>query len=443
MSAGGHARSPWRKWVPAGAGVVVAAVVVLVIVLSGGSSTTNATGSNASSAATSSGTIKLGIPIANAATLAALGQSTRGALSVAQTELMFSSQIDALNRSGGFGAVKVKPVFEVFSLADPASIQRSCVALTQTQHVFAALAVQYVLGGDACIAQHGTPMLESVAAPQAVYDHFPGRIFTTQMAPNVNARSFAHELVSSGSLRGQKVGVLADSLGGDFAPVSQTLVPALRAGGIDVAHVTDLSANFSVAPQQIPVEISDMRSAGVTTIVDATPGPNLVLWLGGLQKAGWMPKIVMSDLNDADFAVYTGMYPPSMAGTTAYTTQRYGEHAAGLSAPASDQTCLSRYESAGGVTLAPDSANYVELEQTCQVLALFADGLKAVSGSPSQTSFAKAMSGLGSVSLPFQGPSSLGAGKPYAADAVRVTRFSATAHAFVPSATSQWLPINR
>lgn len=439
MSVGPSNRPGHARWWPYLAALVVAVAIVLVIVLSSGSSNSDSPGTGAAGAAVT-GNIEIGIPIANAATLAALGQSTKGVLSVQQDELMVSSQVKAINAAGGIDGRKLQPVFEVYSLADPATIERSCVALTENHQVVAVVTGQYVLGGDQCVAQHGTPIFESVAAPQPAYTQYPGLVWTAQMAPNQNAKSFAQELISSGALKGQKVGVLADSLGGDFQPVSQVLVPALKAGGIDVAHVTDLSSNFSVMPQQIPPQIADMRSAGVTTIVDATPGPNLVLWLGGLQKAAWSPKFVMSDLNDADFAIYTGAYPPAMQGTVAYTTQRYGESVAGYPTPAVDQTCLRHYESDGGVSVAPGTPNYVQLEQSCQALTMLVDGLKSAAKNLTRQSFIKAMDSLGSIDLPFQGPSSLHAGKNSAADAVRVTKFQFKDHQFVPT-SDHWSAI--
>ena len=386
-------------------------------------------------------TIKVGIPVADPASLAALGQPTAGLPTVAQTELMFTSQIKAINASGELGARKLVPVFNVYSLASPAAPEASCVSLTEDSHVLAVVSGQFVNGGDVCVAQHGTPMIESVAAPQSAYSSYPGLVYSAQMAPNRNARDFAHELVASGALKGQTVGVLADSLGGDYPPVSQVLVPALEAAGIKVAHVTDLTADFSELPQQIPVEISAMRSAGVTMIVDATPGPNLLMWLGGMQSAGWSAKFATSDLNNADFAIYTSRYPASMNGTVAYTSERFGEGAAGFGAQPGDRQCLQRYVSAGGARYARDSSNYVTLEQSCQALTMFIDGVRATKGAASVKSFARAMAHLGKVALPFQGPSSLSAGKTDAADAVRVTHFSSKAATFVPS-SPKWTTVS-
>ncbi len=441
MSVGPNNPSSLRRWWPYLGGLLIAVVVVLVIVLSSGSSSQNTSSASVSDSGVGA-TVKIGIPIANQASLAALGQSTKGLPSVQQTELMFGAQIKAINAAGGIAGRKLQAVYGVYSLSDPATIERTCVALTQNDQVLAAVTTQFVLGGDTCVAQHGTPMFESVAAPQTTYVQYPGLIWTAQLEPNQNAKSFAAELIASGSLKGQKVGVLSDSLGGDFQPVSQTLLPALKAGGVDVAHVTDLSSDFSVMPQQIPAQIADMRSAGVSTIIDATPGPNLELWLGGLHKAGWSPKIVMSDLNDADFTVYTAAYPPSMQGTVAYTTQRYGESEAGIATPAVDQTCLKNYTSAGGTAWPTGSANYVQLEQSCQALAMLVDGLKAAGKGLTKQSLTKAMGSLGTVNLPFQGPSSFATGKASAADAVRATEFQTKSGQFVPT-SAQWSTVSR
>jgi hypothetical protein len=388
-------------------------------------------------AASKSTVVKVGIPVADPASLAQLGLPTTGSPSVSQLELAYTAQIKAINASGVLGKRKLAPVFDVYSLANPAAPQQTCVSLTENDHVFAVVTGQFVNGGDVCVAQHHTPMFESVAAPQAAYTKYPGLVFTAQMSPNRNARAFAQALIRSHALKGKTVGVLTDSLGGDLAPVTGVLVPALKAAGVNIVHVTDITSDFSEIPQQIPVEISEMKAAGVNMIVDATPGPTLEEWVGGEQQASFSPKIVMSDLNDADFAIFTASYPASLNGTVAYTSERYGENAAHQKLQPIDASCNKHYTKAGGPSYPRDSSNYVDLEQSCQALTMLVDGLVATKGSLSLKRFDKAMAHLGPIDLEFQGPSSLRANKVDAADAFRATKFSSTANAFVP-VTTKW-----
>lgn len=222
------------------------------------------------------------------------------------------------------------------------------------------------------------------------------------LTPTAAAKTFAAYLAADSKLKGQKLGVLTDALGGDSAPVTSVLVPALKAAGLTVAHVTTLSADLTQVAQQVPTEVTQMKDAGVTTIIDATPSANLLQFLGGAAKGGFSVPVVASDLNNAVDETFAAAYPPTLT-ATAITARRFAQPDPTLAA-----ACYGSYRKAGGKALVAGSVNYQTLLQICDSVKLLAAGIKhlgsaAVSNSTLTTAFGK----VGKLDLAYYGPSSL------------------------------------
>ncbi|UUT34680.1 hypothetical protein [Microbacterium elymi] len=187
------------------------------------------------------------------------------------------------------------------------------------------------------------------------------------------------------------MGVLTDALGEDAKPVTDIIVPALKKAGIDVAHVTTLTADLQAVAQQVPTEVGVMKEAGVDVIVDATPSANLMQFLGGMKAANWNVPFIASDVNYAVAETFAGAYSPTFE-ATALTERTFGADSDAGAA------CEKTYQDAGGKELTLGSTNYQTLLQACDLVTVLARALTALGDTAfSPEAFADAVGGLGQV----------------------------------------------
>ena len=375
--------------------VVVAGIVALATTMTACSASSTSKGS-------SSAPISIGIPIGDTASLQAVGIAAPDALSVSDIETMYKAAISKVSGTAAAGGHKLTTDFSSFNLVQAGAPQTSCLHFVQDSKDDVVLSTQFVNGGDQCVVQRGGFLIQNVAAPQAAYSLGAGAVYTMDLVPNDAAKEFANYLTKDSKLKGQTLGVLTDALGGDAAPVTSILVPALKKAGLNVAHVTTLSADLSQVAQQVPVEVSQMKQAGVTTIIDATPSANLLQFLGGAGKVGFNVPIIASDLNNAVDETFAPAYPKTLE-ATAISARRFSS-----TDNTAANTCYKNYRAAGGKSLVVGSTNYQQNVQICDSVTLLAAGLaKLGSTSFSKAALETALGKVGSLTFGFYGPSKL------------------------------------
>jgi len=404
-----------------------AIVAIGAVVLAGCSTATTSGGSG------SSAPVSVGIPVADVASLQAAGVASPDALTVKDIEKMYTAAIDAVSGKAAAGGHKITTDFASFDLVQPGAPQTACLHFVQDSKDQLVLSDQFVNGGDQCVVQRGGFLIQNIAAPQAAYA-MAGKVVTTDLVPNDAAAAFARYLTTSAHLKGKKLAVLTDALGGDAAPVTSVLIPALKKAGLDIVHVTTLSADLTQVAQQIPVEVSQLQDAGVDEIIDATPSANLAQFLGGMSKAGLDVPLIASDLNNAVDEAFAAAYPKNLK-ATALTARRFGSDNAQATA------CASRYQKAGGRTLVAGSANYQTLLEVCDSVTILAAGLKQLGGTTfSSASFAAALGKVGTLDLAYYGPSKLSGSPQTTVQAQQVVSWGGTGWA---PTDGKWIPVAR
>lgn len=340
-------------------------------------------------------TITVGIPVANTASLAQAGVSAPDAASADDIETMYKA---ALKSVTGY---KIDTKFVSFNLVQTGAPQTTCLKLLQDEKADVVLASQFVNGGDQCVVQRGGTLIQSIAVPQAAYGMKQGVVYTNDQMPNDAATNFATYLTTQAHLESQTIGVLTDALGGDATPVNDILVPALKKAGLHVAHVSTLSADITQVAQQVPVEVAQMRDAGVTAIVDATPSANLMQFLGGMTKAGWKVPFIAGDLNNAIDESFAAAYPKTFE-ATGYTARRFTTDNAAAT------TCYQNYVAAGGKELTPNSASYQANLEVCDQVKILSAGLSKLGGKAfDKKAFSEALSQGGDLDFAYFGAGSL------------------------------------
>ena len=392
--------------------IQIAVAISVVAIACSGCATGSSSGGGSS-------TIKVGIPVADTASLAQAGVAAKDALSVADIETMYKSALNVVSGKSAAGGHKLVPDFSSFSLVDPGAPQTACLHFVRDSKDDVVLSNQFVNGGDQCVVQRGGFLLQNVAAPQTAYNSKVGHVVTTDLTPDAAAKNFAAYLTGDAKLTGQKLGVLTDALGGDAAPVTGILIPALKKAGLNVVHVTTLTADLTQVAQQVPVEVTQMKEAGVTTIIDATPSANLMDFLGGASKAGYDVPYIASDLNNAVDETFSPAYPPNLQ-ATAITARRFAEPDSALAA-----TCYANYQKAGGKTLVAGSVNYQELLEICDSVTLLAAGVSHLGSTGfSSSAFVTALGKVGTLHFAYYGPSGLSGTSQSTVQGVRTVTWS-------------------
>src|SRR5205814_9262955 len=102
------------------------------------------------------------------------------------------------------------------------------------------------------------------------YDQYRGLMSRTMPTNERIIYEQVNALHAHGYLQGKTIGLVTTAQGGSKAP-DRTEIPRLESLGYHIAHRSDLSDDIPTAQSQIPVEINQMRSAGV----------NFIIWEGG------------------------------------------------------------------------------------------------------------------------------------------------------------------
>src|SRR5688500_16805877 len=90
---------------------------------------------------------------------------------------------------------------------------------------------------------------------------------------------FANALHKRGALQGKTIGVVSsDIVDPDGNTVKRHLVDSITKLGHKVAHYSRLGADPSVEQSQIPVEIQQMRTKGVDTLIWAADPLGWATW---------------------------------------------------------------------------------------------------------------------------------------------------------------------
>jgi hypothetical protein len=209
--------------------------------------------------------------------------------------------------------------------------------------------------------------------------------------------------------------------------------------------VSWLSTDQSTAAGQIPVEVANMRSAGVDTVVLASSFLNTTPFVQTAEGQGWNPRWLVSEFSGqtSDFEVQA--MPPTFDGALAMTQQRFNEFRLGLPEPAADAHCRELYEHGSGQALPRNngdtaSSAYEVVLYGCAYVNLLEAGLRAAGPTLTRAGFGGAMQSLGPRAPAMYLPGTFKQGKTDMNDTVRFLRFSGKGTYWVP-VSADTLPV--
>jgi ABC-type branched-subunit amino acid transport system substrate-binding protein len=375
----------------------------------------------ASAGATDSTPIKVGF------TLFDVGGASRLGFPIgadpAQQRQAWQAMVTQVNAEGGINGRPVQPVFSTYDLTNADSQQASCLALTQDARVFAVLGGYNYPAASLCVVDSNRTLLVNNNAFSLEELYRSGRhvsIFprSTRMMAN-----FARRMAAAGQIKGKKIGIL-DDLGGDpTKSVINALVAQVESHGGDVVHQSVLSGDLASGSSRIPIEVNQMRSAGVEVVLLLASPLFGTQFVQQADSQRWQPVYAGSDWDVWYTDTGAQNMPAGFEGAYSVVTVRTGEWRVGAPVPPRAAECIRIFEQVTK-TKAPERGQdfHGSILQICDTFLLFTRIARAAP-TLDQASFMAAAQRVGRVETAAWGGGSLGPGKFDLNDATRIIRW--------------------
>ena len=379
-------------------------------------------------------TIKLGLLVLQVGQVEAIGFAV-GA-SVEEQRAAWKAFVDEVNRNGGILGRKVEPVYAQYDALDADTRLAACEALAVDGQVFAVLDGAGTFFGPAqlCVTdQHQTPLIQvgATGTPDEYIDRSGGRLFSLYMRGSRMMRTWAAELDRQRLLEGRTIGLVGDERS---QATLDLLVDELTRHGYEITHRTNFSEDTGTAVSQVPVEVQQMRSKGVDTVLLAGNVVAETQFVQAADSQGWRPRWLASDWsNNSQDAAHQNQ-PAAFDGALAITVRRSGEHLVGRPEPPVERRCRELYERSTGQRLERGAINTSLYTLMCSTFDIFVAG--ATNAGPDLTR-RSLTSGIEAIGGPFainnMGDGSFGPGKHDAGLQIRTNRWTADCKCWKPA----------
>jgi hypothetical protein len=309
--------------------------------------------------------------------------------------------------------------------------------MAQDAKAFAVIAgAGYSVQSTLCLTERfGLPTMSFQAEAEQWQSRSKGLLLTKLMSTHRSVRALAQRAHDQGRLRGKTIGIVTSESAPELLAVREALVPALDRLGYQVAHTAvlpDFGRDPQGGAQQVPIEIVQMRQRNVDLIIFITNPIYFATWTSQADGQGFRPFYITSDAgaSSEDFAVQQA---PATLRAIAYTGQRTGEYHADLPEPAVDADCHRRYRQRTGKPLdRTEEAGYHTIVRACGWVDLFAAAARRAGPTLTRASYLNALQSIGAFDFPYNGPSSVHAGKLGLADAIRTKQYGPDCKCWVP-----------
>ncbi|HWL44869.1 MAG TPA: ABC transporter substrate-binding protein [Ilumatobacter sp.] len=334
---------------------------------------------------------------------------------------------DDANQRGGIAGRPIELVPVSFDLLVEGDAYRACLTATQDLNAFIVLGMAGMYGDPVvCVAeQNETLLIGTDGFPAEFYERAAGRLFsmtpskeTTQLAI---AQAFADELAAA------PFAVLSSlDTGGDNDAVQATLLPALRAAGLEPAMTIVLDSDSEVAAGQIPLEVRALRDAGVATIVSTTNFVASAAFAQALDAAGVDLTWVGSDAAGFASNLFASQIAPAqLDGALATTFTTLGWEEGGLPELPYATECRQRAADLLGRDVPTQGVDTFSALVVCSLTDLLVAAGQAVDGELTTESMSSALQSVTDFPLATWGPAGFAAGRFEAARAARTVTWSA------------------
>ena len=389
-----------------------------------GAATTPATAQTSTLTATDRGVtadaVTLGFPLYDLGAASRVGLAVEGLDPEAQ-QATIQAYVDHVNDEGGINGRSIKPVYQSLEVLNQDAAHATCLALTEDAASFAVLGDLIYPSASQCVTNHDTILVTNSAA---VTDdaYAGGRELLYGMFPRGSRMmaNFAAKLGQLGKLDGTKVGILADK---GFDPAGRTmaaLVTSVRREGGTVVRATNLSEDRGVASSQVPVEVSQMRSAGAEAVLFIAGFLYSTQFAQQADSQGWVPAYYASDWAGMYVSNVNESMPPSYDGTLVVTTTRDSDFTFGIEPPQAVR-CREIYEQRTGRRLGTGDHDYAMVQ--CDLLFSFVEAARLAGVNLTRAAVGATLRNMGPIDSAFWGGGAFAPGKFDMADRIQVDRW--------------------
>jgi len=395
----------------------------------------------ASDQGVSADSISLGVMLANLDYLSSTGVAASNG-TVDERTRVWQALVDDANARGGAAGRTIKLSVHDFDPLTASSGSDACRRLTEDDKVFATITDVGITEQIAtCFArQHGVPMIVYDSQDTTAYEQAGGLLFTTMPSNDRIVYNHVLTLHERGLLQGKTIGIVTTDQGGSKAP-ERTELPLLDSLGYHVAHRSHLSDDIPTAQSQIPVEVSQMRSAGVDFIIWEGGPTYSNVWLNQAQRTGYNPTYSFDELASGsdDFSIQT---VSNKIDGYAWSVRRRSDRRTDAAPDPGDAACTQKAAQGSGVAIDRSTDLYWDTVEYCSQLSAFVDALNTLPN-PTRPDFAAVVSNLGQRPDLETGPPGVGgswvSGKPDAADYARQLAHDPSCRCWRPA--GDWFPL--
>lgn len=217
---------------------------------------------------------------------------------------MLATVVEDLNRRGGLGGRRVKPVYVAQDSTDTNNFdnqqQAWCTTFTQDHHVAVVVTITgYGPTLATCLARSGVPLVARASISTSLLYETLGPYLYTLGAPPLDRglTAAATALHARGFHKGAKLGLVYDD-SPETRRAHQMLVAHLRRLGVDVAaeHAISQSSPDSES-RDAGSAVLQFRSAGVTHVSFVQPGGGAYIFMNAAEAQQFRPRYGLSSFD--------------------------------------------------------------------------------------------------------------------------------------------------
>ena len=378
--------------------------------------------------------IKVGFLLYDLAGAGQAGFSQTG-LDPRQQRAAFEAYVDEVNRAGGINGRRIDAVYKTFDLLSEDGQRSVCLSMLEDEKVFALVGQFFFRSAYLCATrEHHRVVLAlgSTATGPDVYAASAGLLFTAFPEGDRMMGNFATELQGAGMLKGATVGILSDDGFDPGATTTNVLAARIKELGGKVGRHSHLSADLSSASAQIPVQLQQMRSAGVNLVL-LTANPVLsTQFVHEASTQRFAVKYAGSDWAAMSSQPGQANMPASFNGTKSFTGLRVYEERAGIPDTPRAIHCRKVYEAYTHQKLNRDSVAWGVAMGNCNFVDLFVRAAAKAGNNLNSRALSGALQGLGRVEVAQWGDGSFRPGKFGFFDSIRPQHWDSPCSCTVP-----------
>lgn len=341
----------------------------------------------------------------------------------------FNGFVEETNKAGGVNGRRLEINYIKFDPLDQDDMRRACITATENVKSFATMNLAGYYGAAIlCVTEeHGTPYATALQHEAAEW-YRRSRGLMVSYLPNKDRilRQMVIDLDGLGLLQGRKIGVVDSAYTADKLSSETALLPSLAARGYTVLHRATIPEAADQAAAAISVEIEQMRSKGVDTILFAVNFLVEQVWVQQATNRGYNPRYHVSDMGGGATDAGTNQMPASYDGTIGFTSLRTGEERAGLPEHPGSAPCRKRWSDATGKPMERSTPNAANVVGACILMTDFVRAARAVGPDLKRAAIPKQYESMGQFEVPGVNPGTFGPGKYDALDFVRTVQWKAS-----------------